>query len=119
MAGLYARCRALVFCAEEDFGIVPLEAMASGRQVIAFGRGGVRETVVDGVTGLFFHAQTADSLRATLDRFEAMEARFDPATIRRHAEGFGRERFAREVGALIDRWLEEARLDAVPTGPAQ
>ena len=119
LAGLYARCRALVFCAEEDFGIVPLEAMASGRPVIAFGRGGVRETVVDGVTGLFFHAQTADSLRATLDRFEAMEARFDPATIRRHAEGFGRERFAREVGALIDRWLEEARLDAVPTGPAQ
>lgn len=119
LAVLYARCRALVFCAEEDFGIVPLEAMACGRPVIAFGRGGVRETVVDGVTGLFFHAQTADSLRATLDRFEAMEARFDPAAIRLHAEGFGRERFAREIGALIDRWLDEARIDAVPSDRAQ
>ena len=110
LARLYARCRALVFCAEEDFGIVPLEAMASGRPVIAFGRGGVRETVVDGVTGLFFHAQTADSLRATLDRFETMEAHFDPATIRRHAERFGRERFVREIGTLIERWLDEARI---------
>lgn len=104
---LYARCRALVFCAEEDFGIVPLEAMASGRPVIAFGRGGARETVVDGVTGLFFDAQTAESLQAALDRFEASEAGFDPAVIRRHAEGFGRERFVREIRGLIDRWLAE------------
>lgn len=110
LARLYARCRALVFCADEDFGIVPLEAMASGRPVIAFGRGGVRETVVDGVTGLFFHAQTADSLRATLDRFETMEARFDPAAIRRHAERFGRERFVAEMRTLVERWLDEARL---------
>lgn len=109
LAALYARCRALVFCAEEDFGIVPLEAMASGRPVIAYGRGGARETVVDGLTGLFFDAQTADSLRAALDRFEQMEAQFDPAAIRRHAEGFGRERFVREVGALIDRWRAEGR----------
>lgn len=118
LAGLYARCRALVFCADEDFGIVPLEAMASGRPVIAFGRGGARETVVDGVTGLFFHAQTAESLRAALDRFEAMETHFDPAAIRRHAERFGRERFAAEVGALVERWLDEARRPEAPPAVA-
>ncbi|MEQ8398854.1 glycosyltransferase [Thalassobaculum sp.] len=107
LAGLYARCRALVFCAEEDFGIVPLEAMASGRPVIAFGRGGARDTVVDGVTGLFFHAQTAESLRTALDRFEDMESRFDPAAIRRHAESFSSSRFTRELGSLVQSWMAE------------
>lgn len=117
LARLYAGCRALVFCAEEDFGIVPLEAMACGRPVVAFGRGGACETVVDGVTGLFFEAQTADSLRAALDRFEAMEAQFDPAAIRRHAEGFGRERFVREMRELLDGWLAEARVAQGVGGP--
>lgn len=105
LARLYARCRALLFCAEEDFGIVPVEAMACGRPVIAYGRGGARDSVVDGVTGLFFEQQTAASLRDALDRFETAPEKFEPAAIRAHAETFARDRFTREIKALIDGWL--------------
>jgi glycosyltransferase involved in cell wall biosynthesis len=68
----YARCRALVFPGEEDFGIVPVEAMASGRPVVAFGRGGAVETVVDGTTGTLFHAQTVEALLEAVERCEGL-----------------------------------------------
>ena len=103
----YARCRALIFPAEEDFGIMPLEAMACGRPVIAYGRGGALETIVDGVTGLFFAEQTPDALREAMGRFVTMESRFEPARIRRHAELFNRDRFAAELQAFIGAKLEE------------
>jgi glycosyltransferase involved in cell wall biosynthesis len=100
-----ARCRALVFPGEEDFGIVPVEAMASGKPVIAYGRGGALETVVEGRTGLFFHRQTPDELNAALDRFEAEATAFDPAAIARHAARFDaaifRERFAAVVDGVV------------------
>jgi glycosyltransferase involved in cell wall biosynthesis len=95
----YARCRGLVFPGEEDFGIVPVEAMASGRPVIAFGRGGATETIVDGVTGVFFDRQTVDELIAAVERFETMH--FDPRAIAAHAQVFDRARFKREVHASI------------------
>ena len=104
----YARCRGLVFPGEEDFGIVPVEAMASGRPVIAFGRGGATETVVEGVTGTFFHEQTAEALQEAVERCEAMcegeggVTHFDPAVAVAHAAAFGQERFKREMGALIE-----------------
>lgn len=66
-----ARCRALIFPGEEDFGIVPVEAMASGRPVIAYGRGGILDTVVDGETGLFFKEQSVEALVDAIERFEA------------------------------------------------
>jgi glycosyltransferase involved in cell wall biosynthesis len=72
----YARCKALIFPGEEDFGIVPLEAMASGRPVIAYGRGGATETVVAGKTGLFFHEQTIDAVIEELERFRMTD--FNP-----------------------------------------
>jgi len=109
LAQLYARCRALVYPQEEDFGIVAVEAQAAGRPVIAFGRGGATETVVDAddaapgdATGLFFHDPTPAALRAALQRFEVAEKGFDSATIRRHAERFSTERFLNEMRAALD-----------------
>jgi glycosyltransferase involved in cell wall biosynthesis len=84
----YRRCKALVFPGVEDFGIVPLEAMATGKPVLAYGRGGALETVVDGVTGLHFHEQTEDALIATVERIERGEIQFDAVAIRSHAASF-------------------------------
>lgn len=163
------RARAFIFAAEEDFGIIPVEAQACGAPVIAFGKGGVTETVVAleevgavdapvaktgamadadagclhrsaavaaeagarggsihpmrgsgdaqhsapvtghsrAPTGVFFPEQSVESLLAAIALFEANEARFDPAAIRRHAEGFAAERFRAELKALIARcWRE-------------
>ena len=92
----YARCRALIFPGVEDFGMVPVEAMASGRPVIALRQGGALETVVDGETGIFFDQQTSESLAEAVLRFEACENDFNPSAIRAHAELFGQARFQEE-----------------------
>ena len=95
----YASCQALIFPGEEDFGIVPLEAQACGRPVIAYGKGGARETVVDieaedpgaGPTGVLFEDCTAAGLVAAIRRFEKVEREFNPETIRRNALRFSRQ----------------------------
>ena len=97
----YARCRALVFTAEEDFGMVPVEAMAAGRPVLAFGRGGALDTVVPGVTGLFFEAQTKESLVAAVEAMEAWLPHFNPADAVRNAQRFAPERFDEGVLSVI------------------
>lgn len=97
------RCKAFVFAAEEDFGITPVEAQAAGAPVIAYGRGGVTETVVAGKTGLFFQKQSEESLIEAVDAFERDSHSFDPEIIRRHAERFSRERFQREISVLIEQ----------------
>lgn len=101
----YARCRALIFPGEEDFGMVPVEAMAAGRPVIALARGGALETVIEGETGIFFQDQTVDSLRAAVLRFEASDIGFDPQRIREHALTFGRERFRDEIIKTVNNLL--------------
>lgn len=88
------RARAFVFAAEEDFGIAPVEAQACGTPVIAFGRGGVLETVIDGVSGLFFDRQSIESLCKVIERFETLH--FDPTIIRAHAMKFSTENFLSE-----------------------
>ena len=97
------RCRALIFCAEEDFGIIPVEAQACGRPVIAFGRGGALETVIDGQTGIFFYEQTTESVCDAIDRFETLEKqnRFDSTGIASHAALFSEERFKVQISAII------------------
>lgn len=95
LAKLYANCKALLFPQLEDAGIVPLEAMASGRPVIALNRGGSLDTMIDGVTGVLFEEQTTDSLKKAITRFESMT--FDPKVIRAHAEKFDVELFKQKI----------------------
>jgi glycosyltransferase involved in cell wall biosynthesis len=99
----YARCRALVFPGEEDFGMVPVEAMASGRPVIAYGRGGATETVADGVSGVFFAEQTVEAISSAVKRLAGLD--IDPAGIVAHASRFGREQFFQKMRSHIDGLL--------------
>jgi len=110
-AELYARCRALLFPPLEDFGITPLEAMAAGRPVIAFGEGGARETVVppgegEPPTGLFFARQTVEDLVDAIRRFEASAHQFEPKALRRRAEAFDRPLFRERVHAYLRARVE-------------
>lgn len=104
----YAECRALLFPGEEDFGIVPVEAMASGRPVIAFGKGGALDTVIDGETGLHTAHQTAEDFVAAIERFEAAPERFHIDRLRAHAAQFDTSVFTARMRAEIDGRLEAA-----------
>jgi glycosyltransferase involved in cell wall biosynthesis len=86
-----ARCRALIFPGEEDFGMAPLEVAAAGRPTIAYRAGGAVETIIDGVTGIFFDRQEPEDLAEAIARFERIE--WNPAVLRRHAECFGADVF--------------------------
>lgn len=101
LSRLYAQCRALLFAADEDFGIVPVEAQSYGRPVIAYGSGGCLETVIDSVTGVHFPEQTPESLAEAILRFEAMEARFEPTVIQQHSRKFDTEIFQSAMRALV------------------
>jgi glycosyltransferase involved in cell wall biosynthesis len=112
VARLYAGCRALVFPPREDFGIAPLEAMAAGRPVLAFGEGGATETVVppggaEPPTGLFFARQTAEDVIDAMERFEADAGRFEPKLLRRRAEAFDRPIFKERIERYVRARLAE------------
>lgn len=97
---LYSECKALIFPQIEDFGITPVECMASGRPVIAYAEGGARDTVVEGKTGIFFKEQTVDSLMQTLAAFG--EIPWDSQSIKQHAEKFSEKRFQEEILNFIN-----------------
>jgi len=103
----YARCKALIFPGEEDFGIIPVEAMASGRPVIAYKKGGALETVVDGKTGIFFDEQSVDALIDAVIRFEKIKHEFCPETIVSYAKKFDAKIFKKNILDFINTVIEE------------
>jgi glycosyltransferase involved in cell wall biosynthesis len=118
------KARAFIFVAEEDFGIAPLEAQACGTPVLAFGAGAALETIVDGKTGLHFHEQSADAIIDIVEKFEAMETKFDPQTIRNNALRFSVDRFKVNFSRFVwSRWEAHAaslgKLTATPTWSAR
>jgi glycosyltransferase involved in cell wall biosynthesis len=104
------QARAFVFAAEEDFGITPVEAQSCGTPVIAYGKGGSRETVIDSddpatATGVWFSEQSVDSLTEAVRRFENLRIPISSLVCRRHAERFGTERFRAEFLSFVtERW---------------
>ena len=117
LADLYSRCRALIYPQEEDFGIVPVEAQAAGRPVIAYAAGGARETVVPlgyprgrAPTGLWFAPQTPQALARAVRSFEDASSAFDPEAIRAHAAAFSAERYRREISAAVEETLTARRV---------
>ncbi len=104
---LMQRCAALVFPSRDDFGLLPVEVMACGRPVLAYRGGGAVETVVEGRTGEFFDRQTPEALREAVRRFDPDA--YDPASIRRHAEGWRRERFSAEIERIVREVAEGHR----------
>jgi len=121
----YAHCRALLFPGEEDFGIVPVEALSFGRPVIAFGRGGVTETVNGAFpwiavqkrihTGIFFREQNITSLVQAIRTFEASEDEFSPLFIRSQAEPFDAPHFKGRFGEYLSEKLSEFQNQAMET----
>ena len=120
----YVNCKALIFPGVEDFGIVPLEAQACGKPVIAFGEGGALETIIpldkktensneqlENATGLFFYEQTAESLANAVARFEDVQGQFNCQAIRGNAELFDRAIFKDRIKEYIDKKYKEFRRD--------
>lgn len=104
---LYRGAAAFVLAGEEDFGIAPVEAQACGRPVVALARGGTAETVIDGLTGVLVDEPTPAAFADGLAR--AQRLRFDPATLRQHAQKFSRERFVAELGACLEETVTSSR----------
>jgi glycosyltransferase involved in cell wall biosynthesis len=104
-------CRALIFCAEEDFGIIPLEAQSCGRPVIAYGKGGACETVIDGQTGVFFDSQTPESVIHAIKHFEELDEQnnFNSTVILAHAGLFTEKRFLMEFKNAADKTIAVVR----------
>jgi glycosyltransferase involved in cell wall biosynthesis len=109
-----ARCRALLFPGEEDFGMVPVEVAAAGRPSIAYRAGGALETIVENVTGLFFDHQTPESLGDAMETFERQE--WSPAVLRRHSKAFSVPVFQDRFRAFLERI--DAPLDATSFAPS-
>jgi glycosyltransferase involved in cell wall biosynthesis len=114
---LMAEAKAVIFCAEEDFGIVPVEAMAAGTPVIAFGKGGATETVVEGETGTFFAEQSQDSLVRALKEFDPKKYKIED--LRSQAEKFSTKRFKDEMKAFVEKSYAEHQAEMAKAGKSE
>ncbi|OYV63433.1 MAG: hypothetical protein B7Z72_14380, partial [Gemmatimonadetes bacterium 21-71-4] len=103
---LYARCRAFLFPGLDDFGIAPVEAQAAGRPVVAYAAGGALETVIDGETGVHFHAQTPEAVAEAMRRLDGMA--IDPGACRRNAERFDTAQFRAGMRQAVTEAVESA-----------
>lgn len=110
---LLQRCRGLIFPGIEDFGIVPVEAMAAGAPVVAYGKGGALDTVIHGKTGILFHEQSVEALIEAVGRLERGEFDFSPSEMHLHAQGFAKPVFQRNIKAFVDKALAAA--NALPS----
>jgi glycosyltransferase involved in cell wall biosynthesis len=104
---LMATARAFIFAAEEDFGIITVEAESEGTPVLALGRGGSRETVIDGKTGMFFAEPTPEAIAAAVQRFLPLEENFSSIICREHAARFSAARFRREFNGVVQAAMRE------------
>ena len=101
---LFTGAKAFIFSSQdEDFGIMPIEAMAKGAPVIAYNSGGVKETVLDGKTGIFFDELTVNSLSDAIKKFDKIK--FNTDEIVKHAQKFSKERFKKEIKRFVDKSL--------------
>lgn len=106
--------KAFVFAADEDFGMIPIEAQSCGTPVIAYGHGGSLETVNGGKTGLFFNDQTPEAIVEAVNKFESMGSQpFAPADCRQWAEGFSEKRFKREIKEFVEEKYEEFKKNGI------
>jgi glycosyltransferase involved in cell wall biosynthesis len=108
------RCKAFVYAAVEDFGIAAVEAQAAGAPVIAYGKGGITETVIAEKTGLFFPEQTVESLMETVHLFESGVYKFDVDVLRQNAEQFSPARFCEQFSEFVEaKWTKFRRRDGI------
>lgn len=101
----YAKCKAFLFPGQEDFGITPLEAQASGRPVVAYGKGGALETIIDDETGLFFYEQTVDAMKEAILKINGMS--FNKQTLRTHAMKFDESIFKEKLSKFVEEKYAE------------
>jgi glycosyltransferase involved in cell wall biosynthesis len=101
------KAKAFIFAAEEDFGIIVVEALACGTPVLAYGRGGTTETVFDGENGILFDMQTTDAVKNAVARFEQVKNKFDQAAISQKAKKFSREVFEQSINQFVDNKISE------------
>ena len=105
MIKILQKAKALVFAADEDFGILPVEAQSCGTPVIAFNKGGLKETVIANKTGVFFEKQEITHIIEAVNRFEMLK--FDAKVIRKNAERFSKERFEKEFREFVEKKIKE------------